>query len=92
LIHNLSDKLMFPSIWNWPRDCGLLPANIYLRHCLLAVEKASDIRALISFRTETWLADRTTRLEDYLRQDDNRVYEEVMQSIPPPYLARRFGG
>ncbi len=27
-------------IWHWPLDSGLLPANIYLRHCLLAVQRA----------------------------------------------------
>ena len=29
-----------PSVWHWAPDSGLLPASVYLRHCLLAVEKA----------------------------------------------------
>ena len=29
-----------PSVWHWGRDSGLLPASVYLRHCLLAAEKA----------------------------------------------------
>jgi hypothetical protein len=24
-------------VWHWSRDSGLLPADVYLRHCLLAV-------------------------------------------------------
>jgi hypothetical protein len=92
LIRVLSDKIPYASIWNWPRDSGLLPADIYLRHCLLAVEKASDPRASESFRRDTFLADRETRLEDYLNNDDHRVYDDVMQCEPPPHLATRFGG
>ena len=98
----------YSSLWNWPHDCGMLPADLYLRHCLLAVEKASDGRALESFRHETYLADRTTRLEDYLLwkrridhpqdhhdnddDDDCLVYDNVMKCTPSPYLATRFGG
>ena len=96
----------FSSVWNWPRDCGLLPANVYLRHCLLAVAKSSDPRVVESFRHETYLADRTTRLDDYLmsqegeeeQQDDDHdkghclVYDNVMKCKPPPHLATRFGG
>ena len=110
LIQDLSARhpliASYSSLWNWPHDCGLLPADLYLRHCLLAVEKASDGRALESFRHETYLADRTTRLEDYLLwkrridhpqdhdddDDDCLVYDNVMKCTPPPYLATRFGG
>ncbi|CAE7381071.1 unnamed protein product [Symbiodinium natans] len=95
-------NLAFPgTIWHWPHDSGLLPANIYLRHCLLAVEKAADasVDSLVvegarvardSFWHDTYLADRTTTLAEYL--SDSTIYQEVMESRPPPHLATRFGG
>ena len=74
-------------IWNWPTDSGLLPASVYLRHCLIAVKKAGDV-AERSFREETLLCDRRTTLASYLAD-----YEaEVMAALPPPELAVRFGG
>lgn len=74
-------------VWNWPRDSGLLPASVYLRHCLLAVRKAGEV-AERSFREDTLLCDRRTTLADYLGKHE----EEVMATLPPPELAIRFGG
>ena len=74
-------------VWHWPKDSGLLPADIYLRHCLLAVQKAGG-PAYQSFLNDTYLADRVTTLADYLEQHG----EQVMASRPPPHLATRFGG
>ena len=68
-------------------DSGLLPADLYLRHCLLAVEKAHLVE---SFCQDTYLADRKTTLQAYLQ--DLNVYERVMNTRPPPELATRFGG
>ena len=48
-----------PSVWHWPRDSGLLPADVYLRHCLLAHQKAGG-EAERSFLHDTYLCDRTT--------------------------------
>ena len=74
-------------IWHWPQDSGLLPASVYLRHCLLAVQKAEG-PAYTLFLHDTYLADRTTTLAQYLDQHET----DVMQSLPPPELATRFGG
>ena len=75
------------SIWHWSHDSGILPLNMYLRHCLLAVEKAGGA-ARESFLKETFLADRRTTLADYLQLHE----EEVMNSTPPAYLEKRFNG
>ncbi len=87
LVAQLPPTLLYRSIWSWPLESGLLPADIYLRHCLLAVEKAGLKE---SFCQDTYLADRTTTLAEYLK--DPIVYEQVMNSRPPPALATSFGG
>jgi len=74
-------------VWSWPYDSGLLPAQMYLRHCLLAVKKAGAI-AERSFREDTLLCDRRSTLASYLQAHE----EEVMAVRPPPELAVRFGG
>jgi hypothetical protein len=74
-------------VWHWPRNSGLLPANVYLRHCLLATRKIGGV-AYDSFLQDTYLADRTTTLAAYLEEHG----EEVMASLPPSHLATRFGG
>jgi hypothetical protein len=74
-------------IWHWPHDSGLLPANTYLRHCLLALQKVGGV-AYESFLQDTYLADRKTSLAVYLKNHN----QEVMESLPPQYLAERFGG
>lgn len=76
-------------VWNWKCDSGLLPADVYLRHCLLAVEKAGPI-AIQSFINETYLADRKTTVAEYLDMDNNR--ERVMAARPPDHLTKRFSG
>jgi hypothetical protein len=85
-----SNKLAFPSLWHWPKHSGLLPADIYLRHCLLAVENAGNEQAKMSFLHDTYLVDRQTTLADYLDKEKNRG--RVMTSLPPLHLATRFGG
>jgi hypothetical protein len=90
LLAPLPKPLPISSIWHWPRDSGLLPANIYLRHCLLAIEKCGSVAARSSFFKDTYLVDRTTTLEEYLCNPI--VLEQVMNSRPPPELATRFGG
>lgn len=74
-------------IWNWSHESGLLPADIYLRHCILAVQKGGG-EAYDSFLHETYLADRKTTLDKYLE----KYRDKVMNSRPPPHLANRFGG
>lgn len=82
-------RLIGRSIWHWEHSSGLLPADIYLRHCLLSVKKAGPI-AERSFLEETFLADRTTSLKEYLETDGNA--DRVMEARPPEALVARFNG
>lgn len=75
------------TVWGWRKDSGLLPFSLYLRHCLLAVEKAGG-PAYESFLQDTYLVDRQTTLAEYLEKEG----EEVMTSRPPEYLEKRFSG
>jgi hypothetical protein len=75
------------SVWSWGEDSGLLPADIYLRHCLLAVRKAGSV-AEQSFLNDTTLIDRKTTLADYMKIEGGRV----MASRPPSRLLPRFSG
>lgn len=75
------------SVWSWKEDSGLLPADIYLRHCLLAVRKAGVV-AEQSFLNDTTLIDRKTTLADYMKSDGR----SVMDSRPPSHLLARFSG
>lgn len=77
------------SVWGWEPDSGLLPADVYLRHCLLAVNKAGS-KAEQSFLDETFLVDRRTSLREYLSNDGNR--DRVISSLPPERLKKRFNG
>ena len=74
------------SVWDWGPASGLLPASVYLRHCLLAVEKAGP-QAMDSFLGDTYLVDRCTTLDAYLKQ-----HPEVWDARPPPDLEARFSG
>eukprot|EP00951_Prasinocladus_malaysianus_P015769 scaffold121618_cov36-Prasinocladus_malaysianus.AAC.1 len=73
-------------VWGWPEDSGMLPADVYLRHCILSAEKAGPA-ALNSFLDETFLCDRKTPLRKYV--DEN---PSVMDVRPPPGLESRFNG
>eukprot|EP00551_Chaetoceros_affinis_P002068 CAMPEP_0203634908 /NCGR_PEP_ID=MMETSP0088-20131115/1768_1 /ASSEMBLY_ACC=CAM_ASM_001087 /TAXON_ID=426623 /ORGANISM="Chaetoceros affinis, Strain CCMP159" /LENGTH=279 /DNA_ID=CAMNT_0050488615 /DNA_START=334 /DNA_END=1173 /DNA_ORIENTATION=+ len=74
-------------IWHWKHDSGLKPADIYLRHCLLSLQKVGGI-AYESFLNDTYLADRRTNIATYLEVHGERV----MSSLPPKHLSKRFGG
>jgi len=76
------------TVWHWPHDSGLLPLDFYLRHCLLAVEGGGSKAAYESFLKDTYLADRTTTLGEYLEVHGG----EVMESRPPSYLVERYSG
>ncbi len=78
------------SIWDaWGRpDSGILPCPIYLRHCVLAAQKqGEDGPAHQSFLRETYLADRTSTIEEYLRQRP-----EIMAMEPPASVLGRYSG
>ena len=76
-------------VWHWPLDSGLLPADVYLRHCLLAMRKVGGV-AEQSFLHDTLLADRVTTLAEYLQRPE--VSERVMSCQPPRDLISRFSG
>jgi hypothetical protein len=75
-----------PRIWGWPRNCGATPCPVYLRHCVLAAEKAGSI-ASDSFLDETWLVDRQTTVRQFLE-----THPDVMSTRPPPELEGRYSG
>ena len=64
----------------------MLPADVYLRHCVLSAQKAGH-EAYRSFLDDTLLCDRVTTLRQYL--DAN---PEIMNVQPPPGLESRFNG
>ena len=74
-------------VWHWSKTSGLLPANIYLRHCILSLKSIGG-PPYDSFLHDTYLADRKTTLAEYLEE----YSDEVMSSHPPPHLTTRFGG
>lgn len=86
---NLLPALGNRAVWMWDKDSGLLPADMYLRHCLLAVKKAGE-QAEQSFLDETYLVDRKTTLRKYLASDGNE--QRIMGSLPPERLQKRFNG
>ena len=74
-------------VWDWAPTSGLLPADVYLRHCLLAMRKIGGA-AERSFLRDTTLVDRVTPLGDYV----DRERERIMAAAPPASMATRFGG
>lgn len=77
------------TVWNWSYESGILPLSMYLRHCLLAVEKAGG-SAHKSFLKDTYLADRRTTLAEYLDGHGDEVMASVVDI--PPHLTARFSG
>ena len=87
------------TIWDWPKDSGLRPCPVYLRHCVLASYNCeSDGHeqwsrgcaggvCYNSFLDETYLVDRETTVREYLNQ-----YPEIMNLEPPDSLRERYGG
>ena len=74
------------TIWGWSKDSGIRPCAVYLRHCYLSAKSMGDV-CLDSFLDETFLADRTTTIREYLE-----THPEILETEPPPELASRYGG
>jgi len=70
-------------VWD---DPTILPCRVYLRHCVLAAQKLCP-EAYESFLDETYLADRTTCVRQWLDQNP-----EIMDEEPPPELVGRYSG
>ena len=73
------------SIW-YPAHEGILPCDVYLRHCVLAARGRSK-ECCDSFLDETFLSDRSTTIRQYLESNPN-----VMESLPPDNLIGRYSG
>ncbi|GIL63081.1 hypothetical protein Vafri_17056 [Volvox africanus] len=70
------------SVW---RD-DVLPCRVYLRHCVLAARSLGP-EAEDSFLNDTYLADRSTTIGEYLR-----LHPDIMDEQPPLPLAERYSG
>jgi hypothetical protein len=71
------------SVWD---DPAVLPCRAYLRHCVLAARgMGPDAEACLLDRT--WLADRRTRLREWLA-----AHPAIMDEEPPPELRERYSG
>lgn len=84
--YNSKYKEVVDSIWNYKPDSGLRPCAVYLRHCVLAVQKAG-LLAYNSFLDETFLVDRQTTVRTYLA-----AHPYIMDTGPPPSLVDRYSG
>ncbi|KAL7566993.1 hypothetical protein ACA910_019921 [Epithemia clementina (nom. ined.)] len=74
------------TIWNWPKDSGMRPCALYLRHCYLAAKSMGE-DCFNSFLDETFLIDRTTTIRDYMSQNPH-----VLDTKAPPELLDRYNG
>ena len=79
-------KYNIDTIWNWSKDSKLRPCGPYFRHCVLAA-KSMGKECYNSFLDDTVLVDRLTTVRQYLEE-----YPQVMETLPPPSLADRYGG
>uniref|UniRef100_K3WZH0 Gamma-glutamylcyclotransferase AIG2-like domain-containing protein n=1 Tax=Globisporangium ultimum (strain ATCC 200006 / CBS 805.95 / DAOM BR144) TaxID=431595 RepID=K3WZH0_GLOUD len=74
------------TIWGWDHESGILPCRVYLRHCLLAVQKLGK-EVYDDFVTTTYLGDRQTTIQQYIA-----VHPSIMDELPPPHLINRYSG
>ncbi|DAZ93877.1 TPA: hypothetical protein N0F65_008143 [Lagenidium giganteum] len=57
------------TIWGWDENSGILPCRIYLRHCVLSVQKLGE-KIYEDFVTTTFLGDRKTTIKHVVERDD----------------------
>ncbi|KAF0686325.1 Aste57867_21864 [Aphanomyces stellatus] len=73
-------------VWGWGPESGILPCRVYLRHCILSVQKlGQDVHE--DFVSNTFLGDRRTPIKDYLAE-----FPDIMNAVPPPSLVNRYSG
>jgi hypothetical protein len=71
------------AVWD---DPAVLPCRAYLRHCVLAARRLGPA-AEACLLTNTWLADRATRLDAWLA-----AHPGIMEEEPPAELRERYSG
>lgn len=74
------------TIWGWKPDSGLLPCQVYLRHCYLAAKSMGD-ECFNSFLDETFLVDRKTTVREYIEK-----HPFILDVTPPPEFVGRYSG
>jgi len=75
-------------VWSWPVDSGILPCQVYTRHCVLAVqEEGVPSYVTDSFLDETFLRDQKTTLREHLAANP-----ALMDTPPPDAFAERYSG
>ncbi|KAF0720814.1 Aste57867_9 [Aphanomyces stellatus] len=74
------------TIWGYGADSGILPCRVYLRHCILAVQKLGE-DIYDDFVNNTFLGDRSTSIKTYLAENPM-----VMEAQPPAHLVGRYSG
>jgi hypothetical protein len=79
-------KYGIATIWDFKYDSGLLPCQVYLRHCYLAAKKMGE-ECFNSFLDETVLVDRITTIREYVEKNPH-----VIETLPPPGLEERYSG
>ena len=79
-------KYNITTIWNWSPSSELRPCATYLGHRVLSARNMGD-KCYNSFLDDTYLVDRKTTIREYLNS-----YPDIMNRLPPPELAERYGG
>ncbi|CAK4082489.1 unnamed protein product [Aphanomyces euteiches] len=74
------------TIWGYDASSGILPCRVYLRHCILAVQKLGE-DVFNDFVDNTFLGDRKTPIRAYLEANPT-----VMDAQPPAHLVDRYSG
>ncbi|CAK4659416.1 unnamed protein product [Aphanomyces euteiches] len=74
------------TVWGWDPDSGILPCRVYLRHCILAVQKLGK-EVEEDFMINSYLGDRQTTIKDYVAK-----HPDVMNAVPPATLVGRYSG
>lgn len=72
------------TIWNWKGE--IYPCRVYLRHCLLSIQKQGQF-ALDDFMNNTFLYDRKTSIKQYMDKNP-----DIYDAIVPSALKNRYNG